>query len=210
MEKKKKSPLKIILIILLILLILAGLVAGGAVIYWNKVLQPKIAEQLTPENLPEGELPKGIGEILLEEVEQILQEPDVQEYINQENPNETSELLGEIEAAKQKNQQIQPTPTPQATNAPKEEKEDVSGVVPKAYRSLYEQHKNEIDPNDLRTAIRLASKVDVGYLLGFLKGGLTSAEKKEMKAYLMQRMSSSDISKGVRLFSKYSYLLSYI
>ena len=65
----------------------------------------------------------------------------------------------------------------------------------------------DIPAGDMAAAASLASKVDPGYILGLLSGGLTPEEKKELKDYLTGRLSGAEISKGIELYNKYSYLL---
>lgn len=88
---------------------------------------------------------------------------------------------------------------PQYEHKPKKDKSE--------YNSSYDYVKDNIDPDDLKKGMSLASKADVSYILGLLNGGLTSAEKKELKAYLKSRYTSSEISSGISLYNKYSYLL---
>ena len=73
--------------------------------------------------------------------------------------------------------------------------------------SKYDKYKDQVDPKDLKDALSIAGKVDAGYILGLTSGGLTSEERSELKKYLMSRLSSSEISRGIQLFAKYSYLL---
>lgn len=75
------------------------------------------------------------------------------------------------------------------------------------YNSSYDYVKDNVSPEDLKKGMSLASKADVSYILGLLNGGLTPAEKKELKAYLKSRYTSGEISSGISLYNKYSYLL---
>lgn len=70
-----------------------------------------------------------------------------------------------------------------------------------------EDIQSQIPAGDMAAATALASKVDAGYILGLLSGGLTSDEKRELKEYLTSRLSAAEISKGIELYNKYSYLL---
>ncbi len=209
---KKKKAVKVILWILAAIFVIAAIGVGGLYYYWKFEVIPRLMPSASPgvagEVIPETALPENAGEVLIEQVEAIIQENDMQDYLNQESPKEAGRLLNLLEAAKkkkeaQRQERIQaeiPAPV-QETLAP------VATEKPKTAKSAYEKYKDQIDPRDLAAGLALASKVDVGYIMGLLSGGLTSEERSELKKYLMQRMSSSEISKGIQLFSKYSYLL---
>ena len=209
---KKKKAVKVILWVLAAIFVIAAIGVGGLYYYWKCKVVPRLMPSASPsvagEVIPETALPENVGEVLIEQVEAIIQENDMQEYLNQESPKEAGRLLNLLEVAKQKKEaqrqeQIQaeiPAPA-QETLAP------AATEKPKTAKSAYEKYQDQIDPRDLAAGLALARKVDVGYIMGLLSGGLTSEERSELKKYLMQRMSSSEISKGIQLFSKYSYLL---
>lgn len=67
--------------------------------------------------------------------------------------------------------------------------------------------KSQIPAGDMAAATALAAKVDAGYILGLLSGGLTPEEKRELKEYLTSRLSGAEISRGIELYNKYAYLL---
>ena len=67
--------------------------------------------------------------------------------------------------------------------------------------------KSQIPAGDIAAATALAAKVDAGYILGLLSGGLTPEEKRELKEYLTSRLSGAEISRGIELYNKYAYLL---
>ena len=75
------------------------------------------------------------------------------------------------------------------------------------YNNAYQYVKDNVDDNDFKRGLSFAQRVDVAYILGLLKGGLTVPEKKELKAYLKERFSTEEINEGVALYNKYSYLL---
>lgn len=75
------------------------------------------------------------------------------------------------------------------------------------YKSTYDYVKDNVDANDFKKGVAYAARIDIAYVLGLLKGGLTIPEKKELKAYLKERFSNAEINEGVSLYNKYSYLL---
>ena len=75
------------------------------------------------------------------------------------------------------------------------------------YKSTYDYVKDNVDANDFKKGVAYAARIDVAYVLGLLKGGLTIPEKRELKAYLKERFTNKEINEGVSLYNKYSYLL---
>ena len=75
------------------------------------------------------------------------------------------------------------------------------------YKSTYDYVKDNVDANDFKKGVAYAARIDISYVLGLLKGGLTIPEKKELKAYLKERFSNAEINDGISLYNKYSYLL---
>lgn len=177
---KKRKAAAIALSVILGIAVLTA--ACGAGVY-HFYVKPKLENVITGDDETGGIDANQI----LEEVQTTLEEEEIKQYINEENPGETEELNGVIEEAKIRNDQ-----------------KKSSSETPK---SKYEQAKEQIAPADLKDGMALAAKVDAGYILGLLSGGLTDEEKNELKAYLTSRLSSSEISRGIELFAKYSYLL---
>ncbi len=89
----------------------------------------------------------------------------------------------------------------------KAEEEEKAKVAASGKKRRYEQVKDQVDPKDYSDALSIAGKVDAGYILGLLSGGLTVEEKRELKRYLNQRLSGAEISRGLSLYAKYSHLL---
>ncbi len=87
-------------------------------------------------------------------------------------------------------------------------KDSPKPVKPKEeYKNTYDYIKDNVDSTDFKKGVSYVSRIDVAYILGLLKGGLTVPEKKELKAYLKERFSNSEINDGISLYNKYSYLL---
>lgn len=75
------------------------------------------------------------------------------------------------------------------------------------YKSTYDYVKDNVEANDFKKGVAYAARIDITYVLGLLKGGLTVPEKKELKAYLKERFTNKEINDGISLYNKYSYLL---
>lgn len=178
---------KITLIVLAVIIGILFIAVGAGIGVYQFYIKPHYLVTQT-EN---GEKKQIDANDILNQVETVLQEEDVKSYINENNPNESEELLGTIEEAKERNEK-------------KNESASSSGGTQK---SRVEKAKEQIEPKDLKDGMALAAKVDPGYILGLLSGGLTPEERQELKNYLTSRLSSSEISRGIQLFSKYSYLL---
>ncbi len=90
----------------------------------------------------------------------------------------------------------------------KDEKKSPKPVKPKSeYKNTYDYIKDNVNSSDFKKGVSYASRIDVSYVLGLLKGGLTVPEKRELKAYLKERFSNAEINDGIALYNKYSYLL---
>lgn len=223
MSKKNKIILGIVIGILSFVVISA---IAGVIVYYT-YLKPQISNTL--DSLVGNEEIAQVKDELLTELENVLQDEDVKNFLNEADPDTASELMGVVSDAKsgsteatqaptnnptkapasvpQKNNTPGPeateTPSQSPTEEPKESQEPEATEKP----STMEVIKNEVEPTDLTSAISLAGKVDTGYILGLVKGGITLEEKRELKKYLMERLSPSEISSGIRLFAKYSSFL---
>lgn len=72
-----------------------------------------------------------------------------------------------------------------------------------------EEHRDEIDSDDLADFRRIYSSVDIGYIQGLMEDGLDDEETSQLKAYLRSTLRS-DYERAKELFYKYSYLLSEV
>ena len=138
------------------------------------------------------------SEEIVATIEQVISDP---EFIDEPGQEEIAgELLEENELSDFLIEGIGETGAPdQSTQKPKKPAEE--------YKNIYEYAKDNVDSNDLKTGMSFASRIDVAYILGLLKDGLTVPEKRELKAYLKQHFTNSEISQGISLYNKYSYLL---
>ena len=78
------------------------------------------------------------------------------------------------------------------------------------YSSEYEYVKDNVDSKDFEVGVKFASRIDVGYVLGIVSGGITDSERQELKTYLKKHFTSEEIATGIRLYTKYSYLLNWL
>lgn len=65
----------------------------------------------------------------------------------------------------------------------------------------------EVEADDRKVGLSLARKVNVGYLLGMLKGGITQEEKQKVKEHLKDKLSEQEYEKAKQLIYKYLRLL---
>lgn len=72
-----------------------------------------------------------------------------------------------------------------------------------------EEHRDEIDSDDLADFRRIYSSVDIGYIQGLMEDGLDDEETSQLKAYLRSTLGG-DYERAKELFYKYSYLLSEV
>ena len=181
-------------------LILVIVIAGVSV--FDFLIKPKFKEisKVVEEVISDEEI--------LKEIEPYLDNDELVNIINQLEKDGTSEALKEKakeyedEIEKDKNTENE-VPDSENTTTQNSVKTPAS-----AYDSRYDYIKDNVNVSDFAKGTSLASKIDVGYVMGLLSGGLTAEEKKELKAYLQSRLSSAEIAEGIRLYSKYSYLLS--
>ena len=92
--------------------------------------------------------------------------------------------------------------TPDKTQTPTKPKKSQE-----EYKSTYDYVKDNVDAKDFKKGVTYATRIDIAYVLGLLKGGLTVPEKRELKAYLKERFTNAEINDGISLYNKYSYLL---
>lgn len=191
---KKNKALKIILIALAAVLLLAA----AALTALGILIKSKSSEIVS-----------AVNEIISDE--EIVSE--IQQYLDEDTLSElglSADLFSfpiteEDEAQSAEDSTDAPSGGNKADRGGKNDKSSAASA-PAGIKN-YEQIKEDVDKNDLARAMQLAGKVDVSYILGLLKGGLTAEEKAELKAYLKQRLSGSEISDGISLYTKYSYLL---
>lgn len=177
---KKKKIIKIVVTVI-ISLILVLIVSALAVFHF--VIKPHTTELTTA-------------------IEQIINDPEFVEDIKVDEElseeligDELTEYFVEEEQTEQGQEEEKASP-PQQPKKPQSE-----------YKSTYDYVKDNVDTKDFRTGVSFASKIDIAYILGLLKGGLTIPEKRELKAYLKKRFTNEEINEGISLYNKYSYLL---
>ena len=198
MNKQAKKVIKIVLLVLLAAIIITA-IAGWAV--FEFVVKPNANKVIT-----------AIDSVL--EDEEIIAQ--IKPYLNDE---ELARLLGEqitvaIEDGVTNDANATETAQPPSQDVDTSAKQQPDKVVNEEvkkdkseYASQYDYIKSNVAAADFSRGLEFVARVDVGYILGLLKDGLTVPEKRELKAYLQERFSSSEIAEGVSLYTKYSYLL---
>lgn len=198
---KNKKILKGIKIALIALLTVAVLAAVAGYCVFEFAIKPKSEQILNAVN----EIIK--DEEILNEIEPYLESEELEAILNQ------TEVLDQID--EEVSQQVTKPPQTPKEDTAKTGKKTKSTPKPSAepqkskeeYNSKMEYIKDNVSNSDFAKGVAYASRVDVKYILGLLSGGLTTAEKKELKAYLKERFTSSEIAEGISLYSKYSHLL---
>lgn len=203
----KKKILKRVLITILIII---AVLALSVFCIFNFYIKPKYSTQIMEAV---NELMQ--DEELMKEIDKIAQDEQLQKDI--ESAAQDEQLNADIAAAAQNAtggtpnagapaQTAQENNADGNTDAPaqsKPAKDPSSG----SNKSLMEKAREEASPSDFAAGMSIAGKIDVGYLSGLMKGGLTPEEKQAAKAHITSRLSGSEISKMFSLYSKYSYLL---
>ncbi|MBQ3038644.1 MAG: hypothetical protein IJD30_05650 [Clostridia bacterium] len=185
--KKALKIIKIILLSLLGLLIVA--IIAGVILYQTTFKEPVEKMMSSIDNIIES------GELF---------EPE-QEPLSSEIPSPTAsgEAPTEEPTAQTSGNSPSPSsPTPTPSQQPQKPKKPAT-----EYKSTYDYVKDNVTPSDFKKGSNFASRVDIGYILGLLSGGLTKSERKELKQYLSERFSQAEINEGIALYKKYSYLL---
>lgn len=96
------------------------------------------------------------------------------------------------------NTAVKPTPTA------KENSQSGSWVERKI-----QEHRDEIDDDDLEDFRRIYSLVDIGYIQSLTNDGLSAEETEQLKAYLKSKLGG-DYERAKELFYEYSYLMSEV
>jgi hypothetical protein len=101
---------------------------------------------------------------------------------------------------KTKDNNVVSSPKPEPTK----NKESVSWVDRKI-----EEHRDEIDDDDLSDFRRIYSSVNIGYIQGLMDEGLDDEEMTQLKTYLRSTLGG-DYERAKTLFYQYSHLLSEV
>lgn len=177
-------------VLIIILCIIAALAAAGISVYKlyvePKIVDPallKVQEALNNENVQQS-VDSFVNEMLESGV---LQESDIQEYIDLRAVQEIENAVKEhndAEAAAQ----AKPTSKPTAT--------------PKKKMTLIERAKAEMTADEFAFAMSVYSRVDVNFILSNI-----GTNRKAVKEHAKSRLSGAEISRALKIYSKYSYIL---
>lgn len=67
--------------------------------------------------------------------------------------------------------------------------------------------QKQVSLKDQMRGLQLASKLDISYVMSLLSSGITKEEEEELKMYLKQKFTDSEIKEIEAFYYKYSYLL---
>lgn len=204
---QKRKIIKRVLLIIFILLLIGAITAYCVFRFYIK---PKYGEKIieaVETILDDKELMSDIEQSLADEdfqaeINSILLEEELQTEINTGDvqPNVSENTVNE-----QKSEISSPAPSSQGQNTA-----DKTNPVPTkspSKQTLMEKAKANVEPKDFIDGMKIAGKLDTGYLLGLMSGGLTAEEKAEAKKYLKSHLSGAEISRVKKYIAKYSYLL---
>ena len=182
----KKKVKKIIKITAIVILSLALVLALAAVLVYNFVIKPN-ADKIT----------NAVSVILSDE--EIIEE--IKPYLTDDEFNKIMENVALPE-------DIQLPEQTDGQNTEKGNNQDKNDVKDKSkYSNSYEYVKKNIEEDDFKVGAQFASRIDVGYVLQLVSGGLTDTERQELKKYLKERFTSEEIALGIKLYTKYAHLL---
>lgn len=130
---------------------------------------------------------------------------DVLDTLDEEYPPEETAAP----AVKEKTWQVAdfvPTPKPASTPAPTE-----APAAPEQYSkaagSAYDRIAAAATAQDMADGLKIISKLDMGYVTSLVAGGLTKAEKSELKKYVKSVLTGEEISRALALYRTYGKYL---
>lgn len=98
-----------------------------------------------------------------------------------------------------------PAPSePQPSAQPQKQPSASSGA---SGSTAYERIAAVATADEISDGLKIISKLDMGYVSSLTAGGLTSEEKKELKAYVQSVLTSAEISRAMSLYRAYSKYL---
>lgn len=206
---------KVVLGVLVVLIVLSG----GTYGFYKFYFLPKYSEQIislaeeflaeegfTPEDLSSAIEDIDIGETAKEfSMEDSSEENNNTDHKASENTNEKTN--GNLNENTNKNTSGDMSKKNIKNTSQKSSKS--AGASPSGTiggKDIKELEK-QVSPKDRKDGLKIASKIDTGYLLGLAKGGVTAEEKKEAKDHLKQRLSSAEYQRLKGLVYKYIHLL---
>lgn len=106
------------------------------------------------------------------------------------------------------NTDIKASPSPVVSKKPSAPEPTIKESVDWVERKIQE-HRDEIDDDDLEDFRRLYSRVNIAYIQGIVNDGLDDEGMTQLKSYLRNTLGG-DYERAKELFYKYSYLLSEV
>lgn len=173
------------------------IVATGTFKYYVK---PKYVRPLVlavEELLQEDE---GTLDLLIQEYEKSLTEDEKLAYELEIDKMKTEETINTTETIEENSADDKLEIQQDRPETPSKDKVIIGG-------NTVEDLQDKVAPNDLKSGLTIASKIDTGHLLGLAKGGFTADNKKEAVSHLQDRLTSSEYSQLKGLVGKYAFLL---
>lgn len=192
-----------------IIIILAVITAVLALLFCGYRLGMSFVEDKAVDMLLKDQINDMIdsGEVTLEELEEILNIPDEGEETENIQQSEGVAENGNGETQPEKDITAEDEPSPPAQKPVTSQEPDRQEVVEKAGEKI----EDRISREDKRAIMRLIgsrlTSSDISYLSGLLKGGLSSAEKKEAKKIALSRFSSAEMQEIKGFYRKYIGLI---
>ncbi len=95
-----------------------------------------------------------------------------------------------------------PSPAPQEVVKPTAPPEIANEAT-----SAYERISKVASDKDMSDGLAIISKLNMGYIASLISGGLTPAEKSELKSYVYSKLTKAEISRSLDLYNKYKKYL---
>jgi hypothetical protein len=197
--------------------IIISVVLGGGYYGYNKYFNDNrlVNKQAEPDKANQDSSKNAVIEAETSNKEQIANVEDDNDNVNKksdsnvpktinppkENKGTEETVVGENVADESEKNNDMPEKT--ETSIKHEDLQNVDEPSLKAAKEISEK----IEDDDKKEGIKLATKINVPKLLGYLKGGLTQEEKEEIKKYLHENLSEEEYLKTKELVNKYFHLL---
>lgn len=120
--------------------------------------------------------------------------PETSDTSTQENPNDLSQVPNELSII------------PHDLSLGEIQNDDVAAM--NAWLEMkIEEHKDEIDEEDLKDFKAIVAKLDQPFIKEMSVDGFDGEEQEELKMHLRERLTNDEYDRGKELFFKYNYLL---
>ncbi|MBP3360541.1 MAG: hypothetical protein J6N52_06790 [Clostridia bacterium] len=197
--------------ICLIIVIVAGILSGTGYGVYKVAFEPKVEQALERAQtvLNNEAFQDEIDKFVQEMIESgALQDADIQNYVQFKTSRDEKKNVeaagGEADSSSTAAPETKPAPAnpapakpaPKATAPP-------ATAKPAKSKKLIDRVKEAMTPEEFSFAMSIYNKLDVGYITSNM-----NSKREEVKAYVKSVLSSSEISRCIDIYGKYSYLLS--